>query len=119
MDDCRHMRRREFLQGAKRWSGAVATLALTGEILAVGAPSAAAWVNGSWSNGGAWNNRYGGSGWANRGGAWANGGTAWANRSGWANGSGGWANRGGSWVNTGSGGWINRYGGGGVGWINR
>ena len=105
MDESRDETRREFLRGVKRWSGAVATLAVTGGLLAHGSPAAAAWAN----RGGSWINHYGG-GWVN-GGAWANSGGSWIN------GGGGWVNGGGSWINGGGGGWVNRYGGGG--WINR
>jgi hypothetical protein len=107
MDESRDETRREFLRGVKRWSGAVAALAVTGGFLADGAP-AAAWVNGTWANrSGGWINHYGGGG-----GAWINGG------------GGGWVNRGGGstgWVNCGGGGagWVNRYGGGGGAWVNR
>lgn len=119
MDQSRDVTRREFLRGAKRWSGAVTTLALAGEIVVADPTPAAAWVNGSWGNGGGWVNRYGGGGWGNGAVAWANGGTGWANRGGWVNGSGGWVNRGGSWANGHGAGWVNRYGGGGVAWVNR
>jgi hypothetical protein len=107
MDESRDSTRREFLQAAKRWSGTVATLALTGGIIGSITPAASAWVNGSWANrSGGWVNHYGG------GGAWINGG------------GGGWVNRGGGttgWVNGGGGGagWVNRYGGGGGAWVNR
>lgn len=106
MDESRDETRREFLRGVKRWSGAVAALAVTGGLFADSAP-AAAWVNGTWANRSAgWVNHYGG------GGAWINGG------------GGGWVNRGGGttgWVNGGGGGagWVNRYGGGGGAWVNR
>ncbi len=76
--------RREFLQGVRRWSTAVATLALGGGFVAASAPSAAAWVNGSWINGPG--------GWVNRPGGWINGsggGTAWVNRRGGTS----WVNR--------------------------
>ena len=96
--------RREFLQGVKRWSGAVATMALTGAAVVGTGPAASAWVNGTWANrAGGWVNRYGG------GGAWVNG------HGGWINGGGGWVNRAGG----GSAGWVNRYGGGGAAWVNR
>ena len=106
MDESRDETRREFLRGVKRWSGAVAALAVTGGFLADGEPSAA-WVNGTWVNrSGGWANHYGG------GGAWINGGGGgWVNRGG---GSTGWVNHGG-----GSAGWVNRYGGGGGAWVNR
>lgn len=106
MDESRDQTRREFLRGVKRWSGAVAALAVTGGFLADSAPSAA-WVNGTWANrSGGWVNHYGGGG-----GAWINGGGGgWVNRSG----GGAWANHGG-----GSAGWVNRYGGGGGAWVNR
>ena len=106
MDESRDETRREFLRGVKRWSGAVAALAVGGAFLTESSPA----VAGAWANrGGSWVNHYGG-GWVN-GGAWANSGGSWIN------GGGGWVNGGGSWINGGGGGWINRYGGGG--WINR
>ena len=113
MGNFRYGTKREFLQGAKRWSGAAAGLAVTGEIVTASAPAPAQWANVAWVN------HYGGGGWNNRGSAWANRGSAWANRGGWVNGSGGWVNRGGSWLNGSGGAWINRYGGGGIGWVNR
>lgn len=112
--------RREFLQGVKRWSAAVAVLATTGGALDGSGNGVAAWVNGTWANragGGSaagWVNRYGGGA-----AAWANGSAGWVNRAGaWVNGGGGggtWANRGGG----GTAGWVNRYGGGGAAWVNR
>jgi hypothetical protein len=114
MDESRDSTRREFLQGVKRWSAAVAALAITGGTLDGRGNTAAAWVNGTWANRSAgWVNRYGG------GGAWVNGAGGWVNRAGgWVNGGGGggaWANRGGG----GTAGWVNRYGGGGAAWVNR
>lgn len=96
MDNLRHVSRRDFLQGAKRWSSAVVTLALAG-MMGEAASGQASWVN-----------RYGG--------GWVNGAGGWVNRSGWINGAGGWVNRGGSWGNGSAGSWVNRYGG--AGWIN-
>jgi hypothetical protein len=104
--------RREFLQGVKRWSSAVATLALGGSFVALSAPTAAAWVNGAWVNTRAgWING-GGGGWVNRAGGWINGVGGWVNRA--VGGSAGWVNHAG-----GSAGWVNRYGGGGAAWVNR
>ncbi|MDF1858916.1 MAG: hypothetical protein P1U87_01810 [Verrucomicrobiales bacterium] len=84
-------KRRNFLAGLGKWSGA-ATMAAVG---------GAAWVSSPGTAQAGWLNRRIGGGWINgRGG-------------GWVNGRGG----GGSWVNRGGGGWVNRRGGGG--WINR
>jgi hypothetical protein len=104
--------RREFLQGVKRWSGAVATLALGGAFVAVSAPSASAWVNGTWVNTrGGWINAAGG--WVNRAGGWINGAGGWVNRAG--GGTAGWVNH----AVGGGAAWVNRRGGGGAAWVNR
>jgi len=108
--------RRAFLRGLGKWSQAVIGGVLLGGAMSPSA-QASSWVNrrGGWEvGGGSWINRPGG--WVNRGGSWVNrSGGGWVNRSG-----GGWVNRGGSWVNrSGGGGWVNRRGGGGAGWINR
>ena len=85
------MRRRDFLQGLKKWSKAVVGGIVLGKLLD-GSEAKANWVNrrGTWVNGVA-------GGWLNRGGSWVNGGSAWVNRTGggWLNGHGG----GGSWIN--------------------
>lgn len=117
MDESQDATRREFLRAAKRWSGAVTTLALTGGFMAATAPAPAAWVNGTWANraaGGSagWVNRYGGGGSA---GAWVNGAGGWVNRAGGGS-AGGWVNRAGGGSTAG---WVNRYGGGGGAWVNR
>lgn len=117
MDESRDATRREFLRAAKRWSGAVTTLALTGGFIAATAPAPAAWVNGTWANraaGGSagWVNRYGGGGSAA---AWVNGAGGWVNRAGGGT-AAGWVNRAGG---GGTAGWVNRYGGGGGAWVNR
>jgi hypothetical protein len=94
------VRRRQFLQGLGRWSGA-AIAAVLGSTWLADPPDTKA---------GGWVNRRGGGGggaWVNRGG----GGGGWVNRSG--GGGGGWVNRWGG----GGGAWVNRYGGGG--WVNR
>lgn len=104
--------RRDFLRGAKGWSGVVAGLALA---LGFRPESASGWINTvrpGWINRSGWVNR---GGWVNARGGWLNaGGGGWVNRAGWINGGGGWLNRGG-WVNRG--GWINNRVGGS--WINR
>lgn len=108
--------RREFLQAAKGWSGAVAAL-VAGVALSTRPAQAGGWYVGGRGGGAGWvNNR----GWGGGGGAWVNNrgwnGGGWVNgvHTGWANG-GGWSN-GGGWVNGGlSGGWLN---GGAGGWVN-
>ena len=85
------LRRRLFLQGMRKWSGAAIAAAVFGGTWFAFSPKADA---------GAWINRRGGYG------------------GGWINGRGG---GGGGWINGGGGGgWVNRryYGGGGA-WVNR
>lgn len=98
-DELKLMRRRDFLQGLKKWSKAVIGGIVLGKVLS-NSEAEAAWVNrrASWVNGG--------------------GGGGWVNRSvGWVNGGGAWVNGGATWLNNRSGGgWINRRGGGG--WLN-
>ena len=106
-EDAVAVERREFLRSLGKWSQAVISGVLGAGLISSPQAQAGSWVNrrggGSWINGGGWNNRPGS--WINRGG------------SSWING-GGWNTRPSSWIN-GGGSWINRRGGGSVGWDDR
>ena len=113
-DEIELVRRRDFLQGLKKWSQAV----IGGVVLGALIPSSeaeAGWINSRSS----WVNGHGPGGWSNRNASWVNGGGGWHNSgTNWINRGGTWINGGGGWVNRGGGGWLNG-GGGGSSWVNR